>query len=453
MNKSEAQSATPNPLLQGRVGPTMIRLALPMVVGILSIILFQVVDTFYVGRLGTAPLAALSFTFPVTFLLVSLSIGLSIGTSAVIAQAMGRGDHAAVKRFVTYGLLLAFILINLFSFLGYLVADPIFALMGAEPDLIPLIRDYMNIWFLGISFLVISMVGGSALRGMGDTKTQSAIMTLIGILNIIIDPFFIFGWGPFPRLEIQGAALVTVMVWLVAVVITLVVLKKRGFLLLHGWSLSDCLDAWKKILHIGLPAALTNMAVPLSDGVLTRILAGFGEAAVAAFGVGTRIESLAIIGILALSAVITPFIGQNWGAGQKHRVSQGFEFSVKFSLGYALVMALVLAIFAVPVAHLFTEGPKAVRLIQIFLYWVPWSLAPYGVLVMANATLNTLHYPYRATILILLRFFVSTIPLAYLGSLVYGIQGVFVGIALGNLLAGVVAYFWVKRFLGKLKTI
>lgn len=450
MSSTQSKTEEGAPLLEGRVGPTMIRLAVPMVLGLLSIILFQVADTFYVGHLGIAPLAALSFCFPVTFLLISLSIGLSIGTASVIAQAVGRGDTAAVKCLITYGLLLAFVIINVGAVVGYFFLEDIFTLMGATPDLMPLIRDYMDIWLLGVSFLVVSMVGGSALRGMGDTKTQSKIMGLIGVLNIVIDPFLIFGWGPFPRLEIKGAALVTVMVWSLALVVTLVILKRRGLLLSGPFKMGELLKSWKSILHIGLPASLTNMVVPLSGAVMTRILAAFGEGPVAAFGVGTRTEALAVLGILALSAVITPFIGQNWGAGQGARVSEGFDFSVKFSLAWGVAVALLLALFARPVARLFTEEPLVLGFIQSFFYWVPISYVGYGIAVMANATLNALHYPYQATTLILLRSFVFSVPLAYGGSRLGGVQGMFAGIALGNLLSGALSYFWVRRFLRKL---
>ena len=156
-------------LLTEPVGPTLIRLALPMVVGLAAIILFTVVDTFFVGRLGATPLAAMSFCFPVNFVVYSVTMGIGIGTTSVISRAIGEGDQARVRRLTTHALVLALGTVTLIAGIGLVTMDPIFSAMGADATTLPLIREYMTPWLWGVGLLVIPMVGNSAIRATGDT--------------------------------------------------------------------------------------------------------------------------------------------------------------------------------------------------------------------------------------------------------------------------------------------
>ncbi|MEL6765514.1 MAG: MATE family efflux transporter, partial [Cyanobacteria bacterium J06607_6] len=174
-------------------------MTLPMVGGVFAIVAFNLADTFFVGQLGTQQLAAVSFTFPVVLLLGSLAMGLGIGASSVIARAIGEGDRDRVRRFTTNSLLLALTAVILFVLLGLATIDPLFTLLGATPEQLPLVREYMQIWYFGMVFLVVPMVGNSAIRAAGNTATPSLIMTMAAGLNILLDPLLIFGWAGFPR--------------------------------------------------------------------------------------------------------------------------------------------------------------------------------------------------------------------------------------------------------------
>ena len=328
--KSDANKAK---LLQGPVGKTLTSLAVPMAFGIVSIILFTVVDTVYIGRLGAEPLAAMGFTFPISYIVMSIAMGLSVGTSSTIARAIGEGHQLRVQRLATDGLGLAFLIVTCFSLIGLTNLNTIFSLMGAKGEILELISDYMIPWCLGVGLLVIPMVGNGAIRATGDTKTPATIMIIAGIVNIVLDPFLIFGIGPFPRLELQGAALATVFSWAMAFTASLWILGKReGMIRLPIFDPKHSFDSWKRILYIGIPAAGTNMMEPLSMAVITRMISEYGEEAVAAFGVGGRLEALSLIGLWALSTAITPFIGQNFGAGNYDRIRAALRFGVKFSL-------------------------------------------------------------------------------------------------------------------------
>lgn len=194
-------------LIDGSVAKILFNLTLPMIAGMLGIVAFNLVDTFFVGQLGSKELAALSFTFPVVLVINSLAMGIGIGASAVVSRAIGRGDHHEVQRLTTDSLFLALVLVAFFVSFGVLTIEPLFTLLGAGPDIVVLIREYMVIWYIGVLFVNIPMVGNNAIRATGDTKTPSAVMLTAAVVNIALDPVLIFGLGPAPALESKGPRL------------------------------------------------------------------------------------------------------------------------------------------------------------------------------------------------------------------------------------------------------
>ena len=325
-------------LTKDDIQPTLVAMTLPMLVGMITLMTFNLVDTFFISMLGTVQLAAISFTFPVSFTLISLSIGLSIGTSAVIAKALGGGNLTEARTDGQVALWLSAVLVAVLAVLGYVFTGPLFTALGADADTLSYIRQYMDIWFCGAVLLVLPMVGNAVLRASGDTKTPSLIMACSGLVNAVLDPILIFGLGPLPAMGMHGAAIATVISWLFGSALILYLLVKRG-LIATGWIkpvllLSIC----RKILRIGLPAAGANMLTPLAMGVLTAIMASYGAAAVAAFGVGARLESIACLVVLALSMTLPPFVSQNYGAGLLGRVQQAYRLCGRFVLVWQLAI-------------------------------------------------------------------------------------------------------------------
>ena len=197
-------------LTEGDPGKTIMKLTGPMMIGMIGMVIFNLVDTLYIGRLGTEALAAMSFTLPVVMLQGSISMGLGVGVSAVISRAIGAGNQEKVKRLTTDSLFLSVLIVTSFVVLGYLTIDPLFRLLGAEGELLILVKQYMSIWYVGVPFVVIPMIGNSAIRAAGNTVIPSGIMLTAITVNIVLDPLLIFGIGPFPRMELAGAALATV---------------------------------------------------------------------------------------------------------------------------------------------------------------------------------------------------------------------------------------------------
>lgn len=406
---------------------------------------FGLVDTFFVSLLGTEPLAAISFTFPVTFTLISLNIGLGIGTSAIIARYLGSGDQTHAKEFATGSLMLATILVGILATIGMFTIEPIFTMLGASAELIPYITDYMVVWYLAGVFLALPMVGNSVLRASGDTKTPSLIMAAGGAINAVLDPLLIFGWGPFPALGIQGAALATMIAWGIGVVWIIALLIKRHLMLPRLLNLEELRFTSEGILKIGLPAAGANMLTPIAGGVLTKIVSAYGAGAVAAWGVGNRLESIASIVVLALSMSLPPLISQNMGAGKYERVKTAYDVSIRFVLTWQLGVFVVMWLVSPFIAAAFTDDLQVAQLIQLFLMIVPLGYGLQGIIILTNSSFNAMHKPMSALVLSVIRLFVFFVPISYVGSLLYQIEGMFWGGVIANLLMASVSFIWFKR--------
>jgi len=433
-------------LLNGPVGGTLKNMTIPMIYGMILLMTFNLVDTFFVGLLGTKPLAAISFTFPITFTVISLTIGLGIGTSAVIAKFLGANDHELAKDAATGAMVLTAIIVGLLATLGYHFTDEVFVLLGASKDLLPLIHDYMDIWYLGSVCLIGPMIGNAVLRASGDTKTPSIIMGSAGLINAVLDPLFIFGLGPIPAMGVKGAAIATLVSWVfgLGLVLYLLVYKKK---LIHTklMSFSSFYQACSRILHIGLPAAGANMLTPIAAAIMTAIVAVHGESAVAAFGVGSRIESIASLVVLALSMTLPPFISQNFGAGNMVRVEEAYRSSIRFVLVWQVIIYAILILLSGFIADAFSKEETVADVIKTFIYILPLGYGLQGVIILTNSSFNALHKPMVALILSVVRLFVCYVPLAYLGSLYFGLNGLFYGALVGNLVMAFISYYSFSR--------
>ena len=431
-------------LMSAPVGQKLWEMTWPVIFGVATLISFNVVDTFFISLLGTDPLAAVSFTFPVTFTVVSLAIGLGIGTSAVIARKYGsdRPDEAHFDGFSA--LSVSAILVAVLAVIGYVLMEPIFSLLQAQPRLMPLIREYMSLWFFGCVMLVTPMVGNAVLRAAGDTRTPSLIMASGGLANAIFDPILIFGWGPIPAMGVEGAALASVISWFSGVLLVFWLLSRNKLVSFTPANGLNFLAAWVKsareVLKIGMPAAGANMLTPLAMSVMTAIVAAYGAPAVAAFGVGSRLESLASVIILALSMSLPPLISQNYGADRIDRVQQAYRTALKSVLIIQAVIYLLMLATAHWIAMAFAEEKAVADIVKLFIYIMPLGYGLQGVIILTNSSFNAVHKPMNALWLSIVRLFILFVPLSYLGSLLADLTGLFIGGVVANLLTATIAY-------------
>jgi putative MATE family efflux protein len=421
-------------------------MTIPMILGMIILMSFSLIDTFFVSLIGTNELAAISFTFPVTFTVISLNIGLGIGTSAVIGKYLGSGDDSKAKKIATGALMLVAVLVGILSLIGYFSIEFVFTLMRANSELIPLIYDYMSIWYAAGVLLAIPMVGNAVLRASGDTKTPSIIMAVGGAINAILDPILIFGYFGSPAFGIKGAAIATCIAWAVcAIWIIYLLAVKRGLMEPRLLKWREFWSAAKAVMIIGVPAAGANMLTPISAAVVTSIVAGYGAHAVAAWGVGNRIESIASIVVLSLSMSLPPLISQNFGANQYQRIFSAYKKCINFVLVWQLFIYALLALLSPYIAKVFASEQSVAQQITLFLLIIPLGYGLQGIIILTNSSFNAMHKPLAALWLSVIRLFVCYVPMAFVGSSLYGLQGLFWGCVVANVFAAAVSYYWFNK--------
>ena len=308
-------------LTSGSVRHHLINMTVPVLFGISMLMLQGFVDAYFIGQVGDRELAALSFGYPILMIVTSVAIGLGAGTSSVVARAIGAQNLKRARRLATDSLLLSFLITGSISMLGIITIFPLFRILGAPEEMIPLIAGYMRILYFGVPFMVVGMVGMACMRATGDTRLPSMLMVIASIANIILDPIFIFGFGPIPEMGLDGAAMAALIARGSIFLGTLVFMYSRlDMLSFNVPKIIELKSSWFDILHVGVPAAATNAIIPLATARITAMLARYGPDVVAGFGVASRIESLALVMFYALSAIIGPFVGQNTSAGRADRI-------------------------------------------------------------------------------------------------------------------------------------
>jgi putative MATE family efflux protein len=433
-------------LTEGSVGRHLLDMALPVLLGITTMMGQALIDAYFLGKVGDRALAAHAFSFPILMIVTSVAIGMGAGTSSVVARAIGANDMRRARRLATDSLLLSFLITAAFCVLGVLTIEPLFRVLGAPEDMIPMIRSFMLILYSGVPFVVVGMVGMASMRATGDTRLPSTLMIMGAILNVILDPILIFGVGPVPALGLNGAAMAALIARGVIFVGAIYLL--RGRLNMVSFNRPDPIElrkSWRDILHVGIPAAGTNAIVPIATAIITALIAGYGPEAVAGFGVASRIESVVLVMFYALSAVIGPFVGQNLAVGNKDRIIESMRLSMLFCVGAGLLVAALLAISANSLPAIFSDNESVIGVARLFLWIAPIGYAGYGLVMTINAAFNGLGRPMPGVVVSLMRTILLYVPLALIGQYFYGIVGIFAAYAAANIITGFVAYAWVMK--------
>jgi len=423
-------------------------MAIPQMGGVLGLVLYNLVDTFYIGMLGPVPLAAISFTFPVVMIVGAIAQGLAQGASALISRTIGQGDGDTTRRLATHAMIMALGMVILVASVGLSTIDPLFRLLGAGDDVLPLIREYMEVWYLGVMFIIVTMVGNNILRSTGEVKLPGVIMLVAAGLNALLDPLFIFGLGPFPALGIRGAALATALARSITLLVSLYLLVFREHLIHFGkGGFREFWTSFKDISFLGVPIMATRLIVPLGAGVVTRIVSQFGTPAVAGYGVAHRIEIFALSFVNSLSIVLSPFVGQNIGAGRLDRVKQAFTSAAKFSFWVGGLSFLVLLAIPQVLVGFFNQDPLVVSTGSLYLRIVSVAYAFQGLYMVIVAGLNVLKRPFSAGGLGFFQMFGLTIPLSLLFSHFWGLAGLFTALALSYFISGVTSWLVLQKVL------
>ena len=433
-------------LTQGSIGKQLASLTWPMLFGMIGMVIFNLTDTFFLGRLGVKPLAAISYTFPVIMFLNGIAQGIGIGTSSLVSRNIITTGKKEIQTMAGSALLLGILMVILFVVVGLLTIRPLFSLLGAEGEILEYVHDYMSIWYMGVLFVVIPMVGNNIIRATGDTFTPGMTMLASAVINTILDPLLIFGIGPFPELGVKGAALATVIARSVSMIVVITVLTRREKLLtFHMGSLNAIGQTWRKILYIAGPATLGLLITPLSLAVITRIVSAFGKEAMAAFGVASRVEMFGLMVISSLSTVMIIFVGQNYSNHQYARIQRALTHARNFSLLWGGFVFLLLLLFAGTVAAIFTKDAEVIAIARQYFLIIAGSYGFQGLVMLSTSVYNGLNKPYPSIFFIAVRTFGLFVPLAWAGSRLIGLPGVMWAGFAANILVGIASYTYLRK--------
>ncbi len=437
-------------LTQGTINRHLLRLSLPMLWGIAVNIIAQLTDTYFVAQLGTRELAAISFTFPVTMILSHLVFGLNIAMSSNVSRLIGQRDMPTVHRIVQHGLSMAVMASTATALMTYFLLDSIFSVLGADNAMIELIRQYMPLWLIASVVLSIPVNGNSAIRASGDALSPALVMSIAAIANVILDPILIFGWFGAPAMGIEGAALATLISYILCAAVGLFILIGRKKLLhFDHFYRGQYGDSFKRFAVIAIPAGLTNTLQPLMSAVLTALVAPYGAHAVAALGVASRVQAFCVLAVIALGLGMAPVIGQNWGAKIFDRVRTAIKHAIEFNFIWSFLVTGILAIFGTSIASLFSSEPEVIQLSALYFWIVPFSFAFANLIFVWSSAFNATGKPIRSFIMISTQCIVIGIPAFYIGEWLGGLIGLFIAIAVTNVACGIFFHWFSRRALTK----
>lgn len=430
----------------------LLQLVVPAFVAQLVFVVFNLTDTYFIGQLGTDELAVLGFTGTLGFFIQVLLIGIGNGAAVVIAHAIGRGEGSVVEKLVTSCMLLSAILAIVICSLVLVFDNAIFTWQGIEPALQPMAASYMRIWSVGTFFWLVPMMGNNAIRATGDSRSASKYTIIMVVINMILDPLLILGWGPFPVLGINGAALTYLISRLVvAVLMTVVLIKNFRLLSFHLPEPKLLWQTWQQVLKIGVPISLTKSIMPLSIGYITSLVALSGTEAVAARSLTGKLQSIAMSMIQAIIVILPGFIGQNLGAGKLKRARKAMYIIEAFIMGWGLLMWGVLALIGPTIVGFFSEDPLVIDYTLLWIGIVPPFLGFLAMVLVASNGLNVLKKPTRATVIYLVRMLVLNVPLAYLFYANDGIRGIYWARAVSIIVSGLLAFLWLEASFKQMK--
>jgi len=428
------------------LGRLLLSLSLPGMASMITMALYNIIDTFWVARLGYQAIAALTIVLPFHVLVIAISVGSGIGISALASRRFGERNLEAINQVAGQVFPLAGLPGAIFLMAAVFFAEPILTICGATPDIMDFATQYLTVIGFGMPFIFFMIMGGSLLRGSGDAIRPMAFMITATVINIILDPFLIFGIGPFPEMGVRGAALATVIAQLIGAGLTFyyIVARKSAYRIgLH--NLRPNLPIIRDIYRVGFPSMVLQIMESVVFALFNYVVSAFGSLALAAVGITIRIVDLAWMPMWGVSQGLLPIVGFNFGARLWDRLWRAVKLA---SGGLMLVtgVALVpLQIFAPELISIFSDDPElmviAVPAMRIFLS----TLIIVGPSILFITTFQGLSKGKEALVLSLIRQFVFFVPLLFLLPRIWGISGVWLSVPISDTLAFLVSGLWLFR--------
>ncbi len=433
-------------LTQGPIVGSLLRLAVPIVGANILQTAYQLVDTFWVGRLGAHAVAAVSLSFPVLFLLIAVGAGVAVAGSVMVSQLRGMQDQAGVDRVAGQTLVMMVCVAIPLTIVGYWLTPPIMHALGARGDVLPAAISYLRISFLSLILLFLYFAVQSLLRGVGEVRLPFLIVGTTVLLNLVLDPLFILGFGPIPAMGVAGAALSTLFTQGIAAAAGIALLLSGRFdIHLKPRLLRPDRETIAELFRLGLPASVEQSTRALGLIVMAALAASFGTVTVAAYGIGMRLLTFVIIPALGLSMATSTLVGQNMGAGKLDRARAVARASAW--LGFIVLTAIGALAFllARPLVAAFIPGAtQAIAEGSLFLRIIALSFGLLGLQQVLSGTFRGAGDTRSAMALALISLWLLRVPLALLLSKATGLAqlGLWIAFPASNVIGAAAALAW-----------
>ena len=418
-------------LTKGGETKTIIFFALPMLFGNLFQQFYNMVDSWVVGRfVGTDALAAVGTCFPVIFLMLSLIMGVTMGTSVLVSQYFGAKDYERVRKAVDAGYIVIFWAALAITAVGLASAGLIMRLLGVPPEILPQATAYLRIIFAGslVSFGYNAV--SAILRGLGDSKTPTVLLIIATVVNVVLDLVFVavFHWG------VEGAAWATVISQGISFLGSFFILNERNpYARINFRDLKFDREVFKLSLRIGLPTGVQQTLVAAGMMVLTRIVNGFGAASMAGFTAASRLDTLASMPAMNLGNALSTFTGQNLGAGKPERVRRGHRSAILVGAAFSVATSILVALLGGPLVSIFSADPAVIEVGRRYLLIVGSFYILFSTMFINNGLLRGAGDAFIPMISTILALWVVRVPSAMLfaGPLGLGTDGIWWSIPAG----------------------
>ncbi|MEZ4087623.1 MAG: MATE family efflux transporter [Candidatus Gracilibacteria bacterium] len=433
---------------KGPILKALVSLSVPIVLTNMLHTAYQLVDTFWVGRLGKEAVAAVSLSFPIIFLLITLGAGFTIAGTILVAQYKGRKDHAQVEHVTAQTVVLMLIVSVICAILGLLISQPIMELMGAEADVLAMAVSYLKISFLGMPFMFGFFMFQSVMRGIGEVYMPMKIVFGTVMLNLVLDPLFIMGYGPIPAYGVSGAAVATIFTQGLATLAGMIILLrgKHGIKLTFKNFKFD-FTLVKQMFSLGLPSSIEQSMKALGLTVMSFLVASFGTAIVAAYGIGIRILSFVIIPAFGLSMATSTLVGQNMGAEKPRRAEKIANRSV--GIGFITIIGISIIIFFAAdfLAGAFLEGePEVLAESALFIRYLCFGFAFMATQLVLNGVYSGAGITRTSMIFSIVSTWLFEFPIAYIMSKHSGLsaRGLWIAYPISSFLSALVSFIYFR---------
>ncbi|HWQ77091.1 MAG TPA: MATE family efflux transporter [Syntrophomonas sp.] len=415
-------------------------LSLPAMGGMVISSLFALIDTFFVSRLGSSALAALTFCIPIEVLLTSTGAATGVGITSLLSRTLGKNNYAEADNIAWHGLIIAVIYGGFFSWLGLANLDQLLLWFGCSPEIFALCREYLFIILVGSVFTFIPMIAAHIVQGEGNTRLPMFCNLVAISLNVLLDPLLLFGPGIFPALGIRGAALATVLSQMIGSALLVYLMFRNKTLL--AWNRVHFIPRVRVlsgIYRVGLPTLVMELLAVFIMSYINRLLVGFDYSAVAALGVFFRIRSIFYMPVFGLAQGAMPIAGFAFGARQLDRVKETIIKASVLSFGILMIAWLVMQYYAADMVKIFARDPALIRMGTDCLKLATLFLPVMGPIIILNHVLQSLGKGTAAMYLSLLRQLGIFLPLLILLPHYLGIKGVWLAFSVTELMSALVA--------------